>query len=253
MTKRPWYAFVLSVVLLFAIVALWNTATTHRWVSPVYLPTPLRAWLAIVDGFRNDGLLPRILLTLEHIFLGWVIASTVGIVLGSMIGMSRQARIYLGPTLEFFRPLPPVAIFPIAIVLFGLSETMVIGVIAFGALWSPLLATIHGFATLKPRLFEVRDLLKMPRLAFALKIALPHAAPEIIAGMRLSLTISLVLSVTGEMLSSSEGLGFWVMVQSRSFRTDSLFAGVLLFGLIGYSLSQLMSLLQSYLLKWRIR
>lgn len=248
---RPWYMFVLSVIVGLGIIVLWHVATTQRWISPILIPTPYRTWQALVASFSTGELQPKLLLTLEHIFLGWVIACVVGIGLGSLIGMSKPAREFIAPTLEFFRPLPPAAIFPAAIALLGLSENMVLGVIGFGALWPPLLATINGFSTLKERAYEVKDLLKMSHLSFARKIALPHAMPEILAGMRLSLTISLVLSVTGEMLSSSDGLGFWVMVQSRSFRTDSVFAGVILFGCIGYVTAQLVSILQSYLLRWQ--
>jgi ABC-type nitrate/sulfonate/bicarbonate transport system permease component len=240
-----------SVLVGAGLVILWHLAATQRWVSPVFLPPPLRAWNSLVAGFQQGELQPRILLTLEHVFWGWLIASLAGILLGSLIGMSRMTRVYLTPTLEFLRPLPPAALFPVAIVLFGLSENMVLGVIAFGAVWPPLLGTIHGFSTLKPRIFEVRDLLKMSRFNFARKIALPHAMPEIIAGMRLSLTVSFVLSVTGEMLSSSEGLGYWVMLQARSFRSDSVFAGAILFGIMGYVTAQLMNLIQARTLRWR--
>jgi ABC-type nitrate/sulfonate/bicarbonate transport system permease component len=233
------------------VILLWHVSATQRWISPIFLPPPERAWSALLDGFQRGELLPRLLLTLTHVFWGWLIASIVGITLGALVGTSRIARLYLMPTLEFLRPLPPAALFPLAIVFFGLGEDMVLAVIAFGSIWPPLLSTIHGFSTLPERAFEVRDLLKISRLSFIWKIALPHSMPNIIAGMRLSLTISLVLSVTGEMLSSSEGLGYWIMLQSRSFRTDALFAGVILFGLIGYAAAQLMNLLQSHLLRWR--
>jgi ABC-type nitrate/sulfonate/bicarbonate transport system permease component len=69
--------------------------------------------------------------------------------------------------------------------------------------------------------------------------------------MRLSLTISLLLSVTGEMLSGSEGLGYWILLQARAFRTPDLFAGVILFGLIGYLSAQLMSAVEYRLMRWR--
>lgn len=249
--KRPWYMFVLSVLVAGGIVLLWYLAAENRWVSPIFLPPPGRAWAALAEGFEQDDLLSRVLLTLQHIFYGWVIASIGGIVLGAIVGTSKLARVYLTPTLEFLRPLPPAAVFPAAIVLVGLSENMVVGVIGFGAIWPPLLSTIHGFSTLKARVFEVRDLLKMSKTAFAWKVALPHALPEIVAGLRLSLTIAIVLTVTGEMLSSSDGLGFWIMVQARSFHMDSVFAGVILFGLIGYATAQMMSILQSRLLRWR--
>ncbi len=94
---------------------------------------------------------------------------------------------------------------------FGLTENMLLVVIGFGALWPTLLATINGFATAKPRLHEVARLMRLSRRQFIVSIAfVPNAMPEILAGMRPSfLTIALILSVTGEILSGSQGLGYW--------------------------------------------
>ena len=128
---------------------------------------------------------------------------------------------------------------------------MLLVVIGFGALWPTLLATVNGFATVKPRLEEVSRLLGMSRRKFIFSVALPNAMPEALAGMRLSLTIALILSVTGEILSGSDGLGRWVMLQARGFRTPDLFAGVLLFGVIGYLSAQIVTYLERRLLRWR--
>jgi ABC-type nitrate/sulfonate/bicarbonate transport system permease component len=242
-----------SAIVAALIVALWQLVSNLHLVSPIFLPPPDRAWAALLFDIDRGGLGGRVLLTLKHMFFGWLLASFGGILIGSAIGISATARAYLAPTLEFFRPLPASALFPVLIAFFGLTENMVLAVIGFGALWPTLLATINGFATVKPRLYEVARLMRLSRRQFILTIALPNAMPEILAGMRLSLTIALILSVTGEILSGSPGLGHWIMLQARSFRIPDLFAGVLLFGLIGYASVQLVSLLEFWLLRWRGR
>ena len=233
------------------IIGLWKFVVDARFVSPMYLPEPARAWSALVNGFTEGELASRLVLTLEHIVLGWLFASIVGVVVGSLLGVSRFARVFIAPMLEIFRPLPAAALFPVAISIFGLNEKMVVAVIGFGAVWPTLLATVHGFDTVHERLRDVRHLLELSRWNYIRKVALPNASPHILAGMRLSLTYALVLSVTGEMLSSSEGLGFWIMQQARSFRADGVFAGVILFGVIGYVTAQLMSVLERWMLRWR--
>ena len=251
MTPKRLLLLLLSVGVAALIVGFWQLASNLRWVPPIFLPPPDRAWAALLFDIERGDLASRVLLTLEHMFYGWLLASLGGIILGSAIGISSTARAYLAPTLEFFRPLPASALFPVLIAFFGLTENMVLVVIGFGALWPTLLATINGFATVKPRLHEVAQLIRLSRRQFILSIALPNAMPEILAGMRLSLTIALILSVTGEILSGSPGLGYWIMLQARAFRAPDLFAGVLLFGLIGYASVQLVSLLESWLLRWR--
>jgi ABC-type nitrate/sulfonate/bicarbonate transport system permease component len=134
---------------------------------------------------------------------GWLAASVAGIALGAMIGSSRLMRTYVAPSLEFLRPLPVSAIIPVAIAAFGLTQGMALFVIAFGAIWPIMLATIHGFAAVEPRLYEVARSLQMSRLAVIFKIALPSASPDILAGMRLSLTVALILAVVCEILAGS--------------------------------------------------
>ncbi|MDU2922346.1 ABC transporter permease, partial [Bradyrhizobium sp.] len=152
---------------------------------------------------------------------------------------------------ELLRPLPVSAIIPVAIAAFGLNQSMALFVIAFGSLWPMLLGTIHGFAAVEPRLYEVARVLHMSRLAVIFKIALPSAAPDILAGMRLSLTVALILAVVCEMLAGLDGLGQWVLLSARAFRSADLFAGVMLLGIIGYITALAMGAAESRLLRWQ--
>lgn len=232
-------------------VALWQFAANQRWISPVFLPGPDRAWASLVRGFEGGELLGKLAGTLQHMAYGWLAASIVGIALGAMIGSSKAMRVYIAPSLEILRPLPVSAIIPVAIAAFGLTEGMALFVIAFGTVWPMLLGTIHGFAAVEPRLYEVARSLHMSRLAVIFKVALPSASPDILAGMRLSLTVALILSVVCEMLAGLDGLGHWVLLSARSFRSADLFAGVVLLGVIGYVTTLAMAALESRLLRWR--
>jgi sulfonate transport system permease protein len=231
---------------------LWQKIADARLVSPVFLPGPDKAWAALVRGFQSGVVQPKLIGTVQRMIFGWLLASLLGVALGTMIGVSPWARKVFGPTLEFLRPLPSSAIIPLAIALFGLSESMVLGVIGFGALWPMLLSTVHGFAAVEPRLYEVSRALRMSRRAVIFKIALPSSMPDILAGMRLGLTISLILAVVGEMLTGRDGLGNWILLAARSFRAPDLYAGVILLGLLGYVSAQLLALAESRLLRWRM-
>src|SRR5450631_815601 len=232
-------------------VGLWQMIANQRLVSPVFLPGPDRAWASLVRGFTSGELWSKLSGTLQHMAYGWFAASIAGIALGAMIGSSRTMRSYVAPSLEFLRPLPVSAIIPVAIALLWLTESMALSVIAFGAIWPMLLATVHGFAAVEPRLYEVARSLQLSRLAVIFKIALPSASPDILSGMRLSLTVALILSVVCEILAGLDGLGHWVLLSARSFRSADLFAGVILLGAIGYLTAQGMSLAEKWLLKWR--
>lgn len=253
MTRAALYWRLASIAFALGLVGLWQVVADLRLVSPVFLPGPDRAWNSLIRGFSSGALGDKLLGTLEHMFYGWFLASVIGIAVGAVIGSSRTVRTYLGPTLEFLRPLPVSAIIPVAIAMLGLTQSMVLFVIAFGAIWPMLLATIHGFAAVEPRLYEVARSLHLSRLAIALKIALPSASPDILAGMRLSLTVALILSVVCEILSGLDGLGHWVLLSARSFRSADLFAGVILLALIGNLTALAMTAAEKRILRWRSR
>ena len=176
--SRPAAEGLSSLAMLAALGALWWLAAHRGWVSKVFLPTPEAAWQSLAEGLAGGELAGYAAATLARMVLGWGLAAALGVLLGALIGSSAAARAWLQPTLEFLRPLPASAVMPLAIAIFGLSGGMVLAVVAFGAMWPVLLATLHGLASVHPRLREVADGLQMGRLAFLWKIGLPQALPD---------------------------------------------------------------------------
>lgn len=242
-----------SMALLAALIGLWWLAAQQGWVNRAFLPAPGDAMARLADGLWVGDLAAHTRATVGRMLGGWLLAGALGLALGVLIGSSDRARAWLQPMFEFLRPLPASAVLPLAIALFGLSGTMVLFVVAFGAMWPVLLATVHGLASVHPRLAEVADALQLSRGQVIAKIGLPHALPDILAGMRLSMTVSLIVSVVGEMIASQEGLGQAILLAARAFRASELFAGIALLGLIGFASNALLALADRRLLRWQRR
>lgn len=240
-----------SLLVLGAVIALWWLASHQQWVSKVFLPTPEATVASLVEGLKTGFLLEQSGQTLRRMIEGWLLACFAGMLLGAMIGTSAAARAWLQPMLEFIRPLPASAIMPLAISIFGLGPNMVLAVVAFGAMWPVLLATVHGFASVEPRLREVAGALQLPRRDFIWKIGLPSAMPDILSGMRLSMTVSLIVAVVGEMIASQTGLGQAILLAARSFRASELFAGIALLGVIGFGANAALAAAEKKLLRWQ--
>ncbi len=242
-----------AAALAFALVLLllWHTVAAARLVSPVFLPAPARVFDELGLQLREGSLLEPLSATTWRMALGWALASCAGVCLGGLIGASPPARSYLSPMLEFMRPLPASAIIPVAILFFGLSDRMSIAVIAFGSVWPVLLATVHGFASVEPQLLELASSLRMRPGAILRKLVLPGAMPDIIAGMRVSLAIALILAVVTEMQASQVGLGQNILLAQRSYRSAELYAGILVLGVLGFALNQTLALAEARLLRWR--
>jgi ABC-type nitrate/sulfonate/bicarbonate transport system permease component len=240
-----------SAAVLLALMVLWWLASHLQWISKVFLPTPEATMASLVEGLLKGDLLNFTLSTVLRMSLGWGLATALGVGLGALIGSSETVRAWIQPTLELLRPMPASAMLPLAIAIFGLSSGMVLFVVAFGAMWPVLLATVHGFAAMHVRLKEVSQALQLSRSAFVFKLGLPNALPDILTGMRLSLTVSLIVSVVGEMIASQPGLGQAILLAARSFRASELFAGVMLLGLIGFATNTGLALAEKRFLKYQ--
>jgi len=249
--RRGVWRFVGSAAVALALIGLWQLGADAGLISPVFFPGPDRSFGTLWEQLHEAEFWYAFVETLRRMALGFVSAALIGIAAGALIGLSRNLRDYVEPTLELIRPLPASAVIPVFVLLIGLNERMIISVIAFASLWPVLLGTVHGFKTVEPRLIEVARLLHLSPLALIFKIALPNAMPDIFAGLRLALTVSLILAVVTEMLSGMPGLGHNIIMAARSFRSADLYAGIIVLGAIGYLSNIALERLERHVLRWR--
>jgi sulfonate transport system permease protein len=234
-----------------ALILAWQLLAELKFISPIFFPSPSRALSVLASRFLNGSIWTPFVATGLRMLFGWALASLAGIAIGAAIGSSRLARDLLEPTLDFIRPLPASAMIPIAVLFLGLSNAMSLSVIAFGAIWPVLLATVHGFSSVQPELRQVSDVLGFGRFEFLKKIALPSAIPDIIAGLRVSLAISLILAVVTEMQASLPGLGWDIFFAQRMYRSADLYAGLVLLGAMGFTANHALLLFERRVLRWR--
>jgi sulfonate transport system permease protein len=240
-----------SVLVALALIAAWQLAADADLISPVFFPGPDRSFGALWEQMHDPEFWFAFGETLRRMALGFVSATFVGIVAGGAIGMLPGLRAYVAPTLELIRPLPASAVIPVFVLMLGLNDWMIVCVIAFASLWPVLLATEHGFRTIEPRLIEVSSLLGLSKLELVRKIALPNAMLDIFGGIRLALTVSLILAVVTEMLSGAIGLGHNIMMAARAFRSADLYAGIIVLGAVGYATNLALERVERHVLRWR--
>ncbi|WP_454907958.1 ABC transporter permease [Variovorax gossypii] len=237
--------------LLILAVVLWQALTSSAVISRIFLPPPLdvlealRAWWA--SGELGDALAK----TLWRMGAGWLLASVCGLALAIFVSFDRRLAALLTPTLEFIRPLPAAAVIPVMVLMLGLSDKTIVAVIAFGSIWPLLLNAISGFRAIDPRLKEVAHTLELTPLQYLAKVALPGALPDIVAGLRLGLTLALILCVVAEMITLNGGIGAEILLASRNFRSAELFAGIALIGAIGYGINAVIVYAERRALRWR--
>jgi len=244
--------FLLRAWLPVLIIAVW-------WVTSEANPTLYFPPLSeIVDEIITQWIFgPRLtadlLPTLANFAVGFSIAIVGGTVFGVILGRSPVLRAFLAPIINFLRSLPSPALIPIVLVLFGLGTSMSVALIAIGAIWPTLLNTIDGVRSVDT---QVRDMVRSYRLSRwqnIFRVVLPAASPQIAAGYRVSLQISIILIVVSEMVGATRGLGYFVLESQQLFRIPQTWAGTIMLGLLGYLLTQVFVAIERRALRWQIR
>ena len=167
------------------------------------------------------------------------------------MGNSRIARGLVEPIIELVRPIPPIAIIPIAILWFGIGEISKVFIIAYGAFFPILVNTMAGFREVDPVLVRAAKMLGANRWETFRDVVLRSALPFIIVGSRLGMGLAFIVLVAAELIASSEGLGFLINDARYNFRTDQVFLGMILIGVLGFALNKLLIEIERRLLRWR--
>ncbi|MGJ7531436.1 ABC transporter permease [Variovorax sp. GB1P17] len=209
---------------------------------------------AVLKQFNLLWLGPRfftdVLPSLERLLAGYLLASVGGVALGIPIGTWAPLRRAVEPVLEFFRAVPPVAMIPLLIVSMGFGDAMKITVIVAGAIWPILLNTVEGVKAADNVLDDTCRTYRIRGLGRLRHFVLPSASPQIIVGMRLGLSIGIVLMVISEMFAALDGLGSAIIYFQRSYEIPQMWSGVLMLGLFGFALSVVFRQFERRTLRW---
>jgi ABC-type nitrate/sulfonate/bicarbonate transport system permease component len=223
----------------------WSTRAGMIFFPP--LPDILRSfretWLAAPAG-------AEVLPSLERLGVGYAAAVLAGVGLGTLLGCSEAARRSADPIVQFLRGIPPPALLPFGILVFGIGDPMKVLMIAVVCLWPVLLNTIDGVGGVDPTLRETARVYGLPLVTRLTRVILPAASPQIVAGARTGLSLAIIMMVISEMVASTNGIGYSILEAQQTFRIPEMWSGILVLGVLGYLLNGLFVLLEGRLLRW---
>src|SRR5439155_7953271 len=157
----------------------------------------------------------------------------------------------LAMLIEFLRPMPSVAIIPVAILMLGIGDSMIVAVTVYATVWPILINCIDGVRHIESILIDTGRTFGLKRRQILWQIILPGASPYIVTGLRVGLSIALILVTTAEMIAGSKGLGFFILDEERSMNSAAMYAGIILVAGLGYALNRLFLGLEGKAMKWR--
>ncbi len=152
--------------------------------------------------------------------------------------------------LEFLRPIPAVALIPLAIMFFGLGVPMQRFVIAYAALWPILINTLYGVRASDRLLHDVARTSGITRVGRLVRVTLPASLPSVAAGIRVSAAIALLVGVTAEFVTGTQGIGSYMQRQQLAFELPEMYAAVVLVGFLGYAINLVLRQAERRIVFW---
>ena len=234
--RGRWRGFVIPVLAF----ALWELGSRAGILPHDTMSRPsdiaVAGWEALGDG----SLLTATFQTFENALLGLAIGTTIGILISLPLGLSPVVEAIVSPSLETLRPIPSVALIPLALLLFGFGLRMEVLVVSFACVWPVMVVSVSAIRGIDPRLIEVGRMIEMPVALRMLRIVLPAALARIGVGIRVAAGVALVVAVTVEIVLNPQGLGYGMMAASQSLHPELMWAELLWVGIVGWSFNALL-------------
>ncbi|TDC91371.1 ABC transporter permease subunit [Nonomuraea deserti] len=227
-----------------------------RFLDIAYLPEPTlivarmyEMWFSgpyVLTEEAVDNFVP----SLVRVTGSWAVAVVVGVALGVALGRTAWLADFVQPLVEFARAVPPPVMLPLFLVLFTMGTQVQVATIVFGIIWPILLNSIDGARSVDRLKVETATVFGVPASLRLFRIILPSAAPKIFAGLRLSVSLALILMVISELKGSTEGIGYLLSLANSNADMPAIWAGVLVLGVLGFVLNSLFLMVERRVLAW---
>jgi ABC-type nitrate/sulfonate/bicarbonate transport system permease component len=215
-----------------------------------YFPPMTETFATLLDQLGQGGYWDAVTKTLEGWGIGLAIATAIAVPLGLVIGFNELLYRSLRPIIEFLRPVPSVALVPLAILAYGTGLQSKVFLVVFASTWPLLIQTLYGARDVDPIQIETARAYRIGRARRILQVTLPSAVPYIATGLRIASATALILAVTAELIIGIEGLGRSIGIAQSGGAVEEMYALIVTTGLIGWLLNVLFARAERRALHW---
>ncbi len=224
-------------------------------ISSSRFPSPSDTWYSFtviaLHGYGNGKLWQHVLQSVALVTMGFVVSSSVGILLGILMGANRKIEAFVNPVFLLLRPIPPLAWIPLAIVWLGLGNSAKVMVIFFAAFVPSVINSFAGVRSIETPQREAAAMLGVSRFAYYREVLIPGALPMIFTGLRLSLQASWTTLVAAELVGAVLGLGSILNAAAQDINPAMILVGMMCVALAGWSMTQMLAKAESIVIPWR--
>lgn len=231
---------------------VWFVLSSLRLVSPLLLPglgDLLKSFWVLL--FTDGGLWSHIAVTVWRTILSFTISALLGVGMGLLMGFNAVIYKSLEFVVDFFRSIPPIALFPLFLLVFGIGEGARVGVPVYGATLVIAVNSVYGILNAPQIRRDVGKVCGLSPMEIFFKISLPDALPQVFVGLRTALSLTLVLTIVVEMtIGSRDGLGRKIYDYQLLFDTADMYVAIIMAGMLGYFANRIFVLAEQRIIHW---
>ena len=245
---------IISTASVAAVVLVWQGSVQLGLANPLLLPAPTTvaatAGELIRNGYGTASLAQHVAVSLARALGAFLVASLVGIPLGLGMGMNPTLDAIVNPFIQFFRPLPKLALIPLAVLWFGIGEVSKFVLIFLSTFLTIVVGAAGAVGGIRQQRIKAARALGASGMPLFWRVILPSVLPEVFLSIRLGVGIGWTTLIAAEMIASERGLGWMITNAAGYLRTDIVMLGIVLLGSIGYLLDVALQLLQRQAVPW---
>jgi len=242
--------WVLALVGLFTPLVLWAAVGLWGGIDPVFMPAPLAVLAKTWTWATETGLLDDMGISIYRVVTGFLLSAVIALPLGLLIGSYRSVQALLEPLTDFVRYMPAVAFIPLVMLWVGIGEGSKIAIIFIGTFFQMVLMVAEDVRRVPAAQVEAAQTMGASRSELVEKVIFPSAKPALMDTMRITMGWAWTYLVVAELVAANSGLGYAILRAQRFLQTDTIFAGIIVIGLIGLITDQLFRLAHRRAFPW---
>lgn len=245
-TLRRWAPFLYSIPL---VLLAWQLGATAPGASRL-MPPLGEIWTAFQRDILNGVLFGHAQVTLFRVLVGYALALIVGVPLGIFMARNRTFELLFEPIFFVGYPVPKIALFPVFIFIFGIGTSSKIAFVFLECLYPISTTAYFAFRSIDKRLGWAAANMGAGPVRRFIFVLMPAAAPSILSGLRVAMPIAVTVVIITEMIGGSRGLGYYITIASATFQYEKIYAGILMIGIIGFTLDRVLHILRRRGIYW---
>lgn len=241
----------MKLISILSILLLWWIISLLGFIKPILLPAPHSVVIEAFNFISSIKGITYLLLSIMRIFIAFIISMALGVSLGIFFGLIKKLEEFFEFPIDFFRSLPVTALYPLFMIFFGIGDTSKVILVIFAASLINMFYSMHGVKNcLKIRL-KAANAYRLGKKEIFYRVLLPDSLPSIVSGLRISLSLVLILIIVLEMFTgNTQGIGKRLFDASQTFQIKEMYAVIIIVGILGYFLNKSISLLESKFVHW---